>query len=180
MRSVILAMNPPLSSSADSSYHTCFKYNFSSLLDPLNDHQKPGQLPDNSRSNCKSPVIEFRQGRGTLDPALMAHWIRFLGALVSFAQEVSLESLIEFLGIEKRNDGTGYRVIEERSVKRIFLDGSQQMVPSQQPLPHTRFAVSLAGTGAMGSPLRLLDTLKSAKILLDPDTYGFWRLKFLV
>jgi hypothetical protein len=179
-------MNPPPSSPGDSGHRRYFKYNFSSLLDSLDDPVAPDQHTNNPdlpsyplRSKRKSPTIEFRQQRGTLDPDVMKHWIRFLGALVDFAGEISLETLTEFLGIERRSYGSGYEVIEERSVSSTFpLNESRRITPSPSSSPRIRSAANLTGARPIGSMSRLFTAMESANVLLDPETYRFWRRKF--
>lgn len=176
VQSIILAMNPPPSSSGDSNHRSYFKYNFSSLLDSLDDpimSDDTDRLSYPSRSRRKSPTIEFRQQHGTLDPDIMTHWIRFLGTLVKFAGEISLESLIELLGIEKRGQGTGYRVIDGLH-NNSFLSQSQTSPPFS---PRTNPAANLSGAQLIGSLSHLFATMESVGILLDPETYGFWRRK---
>jgi len=183
--SVILAMSPPLSSSGDSNHRTYFKYNFASLLDSLDGSTVSNQHPNDtdfpsypSRSKCKSPTIEFRQPCGTLEPDIMTHWIRFLGALVEFAGAISLESLIEFLGVENKGFGTGSRITEGRTINTSLLIEAQRMTRSPSTSPRATPAASLTGTQPIGSLSRLFTAMESVDTLLDLETYGFWRRKF--
>jgi hypothetical protein len=109
----------------------------------------------------------------------MTHWIRFLAALVDFAGEISLETLTDFLGIERRGYGSGYEVTEERPFNNAFLEyESRQITPSPSFSPRIRSAANLTGTRPTGSLSRLFAAMESANVLLDPETYGFWRRKF--
>ena len=175
----------PLSFPNDSNPRAYFKHNFSSLLDSLDGPNGSDQHPNDthlpsypSRSKRKSPTIEFRQQCGTLDPDVMVHWIRFLGALVDFAGAVSLESLVDFLGIEMGGYGQGYRVIRTRPISASFLNESQRITPSPTASPRTRPVSSLSSQQSIGSLRRLFSAMESVDIFLDPETYGFWRRKF--
>lgn len=55
----------------------------------------------------RGPSIEFKHQPGTFDAAHTIHWIRFLSALVEFADHIGLESLVLFLGLNEN----GYEYI---------------------------------------------------------------------
>lgn len=66
----------------------------------------------------RGPSIEFKHRPGTLDAAHTIHWVRFLGAIVEFANHIGLESLILFLGLNEN----GYEYIYPPGSQANYTD----------------------------------------------------------
>ncbi|KAK2805595.1 hypothetical protein FQN50_006110 [Emmonsiellopsis sp. PD_5] len=145
--SVVRAMNPALRELNQLNGHSYFKYDFSSLLDPVRgaDHSTNSHDAANPATSSRGGTIQFRQPVAALDPETMIHWVRFLGSLVDFASEVTLGSLKETLGIGEGNART---------------------------VPHAR-PPEFATAQPLGTLLRLYNFMDLTNVL-DGKTGRFW------
>ncbi|PGH12139.1 hypothetical protein AJ79_04433 [Helicocarpus griseus UAMH5409] len=160
--SIVRAMNPSLSSLPDT--HNYYKYDFSSLLDSVEESvsvttQSRGGVA-NGHTASPSAVqptrrtVQFRLPENlAVDPEILVHWVKFLGSLIEFANEVDLSTLKETLGITFQNGGT------------TAAQGNT-IVSARPP--------EFAAPQPPGSLLRLFIAMEQVQIPLDSDTARFW------
>ncbi|OAX82736.1 hypothetical protein ACJ72_02919 [Emergomyces africanus] len=159
MHSIIRAMNPHLPEFRQLNSHFYFKYDFSSLLDITEEENStPNQpnghtaLPQPTQSGRKT--VQFRLPSNlVVDPEILIHWVRLLGSLVEFANEVNLNTLMETLGIAAQDSG---------------------IAPNQEIAILGARPPEFASPQPPGSLLRLFTAMEQTQIPLDSDTARFW------
>ncbi|OJD17521.1 hypothetical protein AJ78_02390 [Emergomyces pasteurianus Ep9510] len=159
MRSIIHAMNPLLPEFRQPNSHFYFKYDFSSLLDSTEEANSITNQP-NGHPATPPPVqsgrktVQFRLPSNlVVDPEILIHWVRLLGSLVEFANEVNLNTLMETLGIAVQDNETA---------------------PNQETAIMGARPPEFASLQPPGSLLRLFTAMEQAQIPLDSDTARFW------